>query len=121
MRLCGSTIMMIQYNKLVRDRIPEIIERSGGMCSTRTCSKDEIMKYLVEKLKEEIAEFRQNESVEELADILEVCYALIEEMGNTRTEVEDIRKKKREKRGAFRKRIILIEASDPASRRKSPK
>lgn len=112
---------MIQYDKLVRDSIPEIIERSGGKCSMRTCNKDEIMKYLVEKLEEEVAEFRRNESIEELADILEVCYALIDEMGSTRKKVEDIREKKREKRGAFRKRIILIEASDPASRRKSLK
>ena len=112
---------MIRYDKLVRDGIPEIIEKSGGTCTTRTCREGEFMERLTEKLEEEVAEFRRNNSLEEVADILEVCYALIEELGGSGAEVERIRREKSEKRGGFSRRIILIEASDPASRSKSPK
>ena len=113
--------MMIKYDKLVRDRIPEIIEKSGGTCTTRTCREGEFMERLVEKLEEEVAEFRRNSSLEELADIFEVFHALIDELGGSAEEVERIRREKLDKRGAFSRRILLIEASDPSTRPKSPK
>ncbi len=103
--------MTIKYDKLVRDRIPEIIEKRGSRCKTRTCGKNEIMKYLIKKLEEEVGEFRKKESLEEIADILEVCCAIIDEMGSTRKKVEEIRERKRKERGAFRRRKILIEAT----------
>lgn len=64
------------YNKLVRDRIPEIIEQSGKKAVTRIAGDGEYRQYLREKLQEEVGEFMENGNPEELADILEVVFAL---------------------------------------------
>ena len=95
------------YNKLVRDEIPRIIEESGSNCVTEILSEEACLEKLEEKLSEELAEYMQSKSLEELADLLEVIYALVAARGSTWQEVEQLRMEKKEKRGGFEKRIFL--------------
>lgn len=94
--------------KLVRDKIPMLIEQSGEKPLTRTLEQEEYRSCLEAKLDEEIAEFHANQNLEELADILEVVYALAENIGCTREELQRIYDKKHTERGGFRERIFLI-------------
>ena len=93
------------YNKLVRDRIPEIIEKNGKRCICETLLQGQFIAMLDAKLDEELAEYQQSKSLEELADLLEVVRA----RGYTWDQLTDIRKKKKEERGGFEKRILLKE------------
>ena len=95
------------YNKLVRDRIPEIIEESGRTCKTRILDEDEYLEKLDEKLLEEVAEYLADKSLEEMADVLEVLQTISLARGYSLGELESVRKKKAEERGAFRDRIFL--------------
>lgn len=98
-----------RYHKLVRDRIPEIIEQSGKTCITSILSAEEYLAMLDEKLSEELAEYQQDKSMEELADLLEVLMATAKARGSSFEEVEAIRQKKAAERGGFEKRILLLE------------
>ncbi|MBI2668852.1 nucleoside triphosphate pyrophosphohydrolase [Candidatus Woesearchaeota archaeon] len=95
------------YHKLVRDKIPEIIQRDGKKPIISIADEKEYRLKLREKLQEEVDEFLDSENVEELADILEVVYALADVEKVTTAELEKIREKKEQERGGFRKRIIL--------------
>lgn len=95
------------YNKLVRDKIPEIIIADGHRPIIRTLSEKEYLESLIEKLKEEVAEFEEKPSAEELADIKEVMIALRIAMGIHAGELEDTRRKKANKNGRFKKRLFL--------------
>ena len=97
------------YNKLVRDRIPEIIEKNGKRCICETLLQDQFIAMLDAKLDEELAEYQQSKSLEELADLLEVMGAVVRARGYTWDQLTDIRKKKKEERGGFEKRILLKE------------
>jgi predicted house-cleaning noncanonical NTP pyrophosphatase (MazG superfamily) len=97
----------IRHNKLVRDRIPEIIARDGKTCITRTLSTGEYIAALDAKLTEELAEYHADGSMEELADLLEVMMAAAKARGHDFSEVEAIRQDKAEKRGRFNDRIYL--------------
>ena len=97
------------YNKLVRDRIPEIIEKSGKKCICETLSKEKYIAMLDAKLSEELAEYQESKSLEELADLLEVMGAVVKARGYTWDQLTAIRKKKLEDRGGFEKRILLKE------------
>ncbi len=97
------------YNKLVRDRIPEIIESSGKTCVVETLSDEMYIAMLDAKLNEELAEYQESKSLEELADLLEVMGAVVKARGYTWDSLTAIRKKKREARGGFEKRILLKE------------
>lgn len=97
------------YNKLVRDRIPEIIEASGECCKTRILSDEAYLKILDAKLDEELAEYHKDQTIEELADLLEVIRAATTARGYTLEELEAVRAEKAEKRGGFEKKILLIE------------
>ena len=101
--------MTRKYNKLVRDRIPEIIEAGGGQCRTAILSDDEYLAMLDAKLDEELAEYHKDQNIEELADLLEVIRAATIARGYTLEELEAVRAKKAEKRGGFKKKILLIE------------
>ncbi len=95
------------YHKLVRDRIPEIIEQGGNACTTEILSREEYLKMLDKKLSEELAEYHQDQTPEELADLLEVIYACAEARGYSREALESLRLEKRAARGGFEKRILL--------------
>lgn len=98
---------MIEYDKLIRDKIPEIIEQSGKKCIVEVMDNDTYIEYLDQKLNEELAEYQQDKSIEELADLLEVMYAVVVARGYSVAELERIRLEKSEKRGAFEKRLLL--------------
>ena len=97
------------HNKLVRDRIPEIIEASGKTCVTEVLPNDAYIQALDAKLSEELAEYQQSKSLEELADLLEVMGAVVKARGYTWDELTRVRKEKRAQRGAFEQRIFLKE------------
>ena len=97
------------YNKLVRDRIPEIIEASGKNCVVETLSEERYLEMLDAKLDEELAEYHKDQNIEELADLLEVIRTATIARGYTLEELEVVRAKKAEKRGGFEKKILLIE------------
>ena len=97
------------YNKLVRDRIPEIIEASGAKCKTASLSDEKYLEMIDAKLDEELAEYHKDQNIEELADMLEVIRAATIARGYTLEELEDVRAKKAEKRGGFEEKILLIE------------
>ena len=96
-------------NKLVRDRIPEIVKVSGRTCECETLSDEAYIRKLDEKLNEELAEYQQDKSIEELADLLEVMEAVVRARGHTWDDLIRIRTEKRTKRGGFEKKILLKE------------
>ena len=97
----------IEYHKLVRDKIPEIIEKDGKTSICSVLSQQDYIAMLDQKLNEELAEYQESKSMEELADLLEVMTAVAAARGNSMEEVETIRQRKKEKRGGFEKRILL--------------
>ena len=98
------------YNKLVRDKITDIIESDGRIAKYRILDNNEYRKELNSKLQEEVKEYLDDNNVEELADIVEVIYGILNSMDVTIDEFEKIRIKKQEERGAFNKKIYLEEA-----------
>ena len=96
------------YNKLVRDKIPDIIESNGQQPNTRILSDEEYTEALEQKLDEEVSEYHKDKNLEELADILEVIYALAENLGHSKEELLKNYEKQHGERGGFRDRIFLI-------------
>ena len=105
---------VIEYNKLVRDKIPQIIEDDNKKCSVRILDDEEYLKMVDVKLDEELAEYHKDQNVEELADLLEVIYAAAKARGYSIEELERIRKEKADKRGAFDKKIFLETVTENA-------
>lgn len=97
------------YNKLVRDKIPEIIEADGKTCKTEILSDEEYLKMLDAKLDEELAEYHKDQNIEELADLMEVIYAAAVARGYSVDELEKVREKKAEERGGFGEKVLLRE------------
>ena len=100
---------VIVYNKLVRDRIPEIIENDVKTCRIEILTDEEYIKKVDAKLDEELAEYHKDQNIEELADLMEVIYAAAIARGYSVEELEAARQKKVQKRGAFAKKILLKE------------
>ena len=96
------------YNKLVRDRIPEIIEAKGDKCEIAILSDEEYLKLIDAKLDEELAEYHSDQNIEELADLLEVIHAAAIARGYTIEQLEAVRTKKAEERGGFKEKTLLI-------------
>ena len=106
---------MKRYNKLVRDKIPEIINSEGKVAITRKLNDEEYLNKLNQKLQEEVKEYLEDNNVEELADIVEVIYGILNSKNVSIEEFEMIRKNKVDRRGAFNKKIFLekeIEAEE---------
>lgn len=99
----------MKYNKLVRDKIPEIISRQGDRPVTHILDTKLYKQELKSKLQEEIAEFSDSDRVEELVDVLEVAYALAKEKGVSQYQFEEMRQQKRSNRGGFDQRVFLEE------------
>ncbi|MDY7077161.1 MAG: nucleoside triphosphate pyrophosphohydrolase [Chloroflexota bacterium] len=106
----------MKYDKLVRDKIPDIIARRGDKSVTRILDADAYERELRSKLQEEVAEFGASGEVEELVDILEVVYALAAVKDVSRFQLEEMRARKQEKKGGFDQRIFLIETSSEGER-----
>lgn len=99
------------YNKLVRDKIPEIIAGNGQTARTRILSEAEYRTELINKLGEEYKEFLQDYSLQELADLQEVIYALADNI-SSREALERVRLQKLAERGGFSERIFLESVSE---------
>lgn len=98
---------IIKYEKLVRDKIPEILEKKGIKFIVHSASDEEYKEKLKEKLREEVEEFIKDTNEEELADILEVLEAFSIENGFSKENIKKIQEKKMQERGGFDKKIIL--------------
>lgn len=98
---------MKEYNKLVRDKIPEIIEESGKKAITHVLTKEEYLAALEEKLNEEVVEYQEDKSIDEMADVLEVLQAICVARGYTLDQLEEKRKAKSIERGGFKDMIFL--------------
>ncbi|OIB57703.1 nucleoside triphosphate pyrophosphohydrolase [Natrialba sp. SSL1] len=101
-----------EYDKLVRDNIPEMILENGETPVTRTASDAEYETYLCKKLREEVEEYVADRDVDELADVLEVLHAIRKFEGVSEQELHDRRERKADERGRFDERQILERVTD---------
>ena len=106
----GVEMRRVTYNKLVRDRIPEIIAAAGHHPKTRFLDDAEYISELRRKLVEEVEEFNTSNNAEELADILEVLFAIASQMGIDPLLLDELRRSKKDKRGGFEAKVFLIDA-----------
>lgn len=104
--------MVTIYNKLVRDRIPQIIQENGQLCSTRILTDSEYVAALDAKLQEEHAEYKESRSIEELADIFEVLCAMAACNSFSKEDLIAAQERKRVDRGGFEDRILLLDVQD---------
>lgn len=104
-----KTMSIKVYNKLIRDKIPQIIAQSGKQAIVEEVSGKEYIELLNAKLGEELQEYQDSQSVEELVDLVEVVYAILEHRDVSLQEFELIRKQKVEDRGAFKEKLLLRE------------
>lgn len=100
--------MKKNYNKLVRDNIPDIIKKNGAVPASRILDDAEFAAALNQKLIEETEEYLSSNEIEELADIYEVMLAILHNRGISMEEFERIRNQKAEERGGFKKKVFLI-------------
>jgi len=99
--------------KLVRDLIPAIIEKSGRTPVHYIASDEDYRGLIKNKLVEEVQEFLEAESIEELADVLEVIDAIYKAYQFDKAEVASAKKEKKEKRGGFEEKIVLVRIETP--------
>lgn len=100
---------MASYNKAIRDKIPEIIEKSGSKSNIESLPDSEFLSVMEKKLDEEVAEYHQTKSVEEIADIMEVIERIAELRGVSVEELNKIKNEKAKMRGKFEKNLFLID------------
>ena len=105
----GEEMEIIEYNKLVRDKIPEIIEADGKTAITMSIGGLKLKQALVKKPTEEGEEYLEGLETEEIADLLEILHGLMEAQGVSYEEVEGIRLSKKVERGGFSGGLILRE------------
>lgn len=103
---------MKRYDKLIRDRIPEIIDEDGRYCKTRVLNDKEYLAELNKKLQEELDEYKESGSFEELADLEEIIHAIVLYKGTSIDKFEKIRQEKRSIRGGFEEKIYLENVFD---------
>lgn len=107
---------MPTHNKLIRNKIPQIIKNNGKTPTTRILPEDEYIKEICKKTEEEITEYLEADTkehkLEELSDLLELINALAEHEGKTLEEINNIRKKKAKERGGFSDRVFLMKVTD---------
>ena len=97
----------ILYDKLIRDKIPEIIENAGKEYEIHRADEQEYIEKLLLKVEEELAEFKEDPSIAEMADLFEVLDAVIGYYNFYKEEIKDYQEKKRKERGSFKKQLIL--------------
>ncbi|MCU9814477.1 nucleoside triphosphate pyrophosphohydrolase [Paraclostridium sp. AKS73] len=95
------------YDKLVRDRIPEIIESSGNKCEIEVVSDEIALEYLYKKLNEEVSELLEDKNLDEIADVMEVLFAIGSKYGYSEEDVLNRRNEKKDARGGFKDNLIL--------------
>lgn len=111
---------MKKYDKLVRDKIPDIIRSSGRECQTRIADRSEMQGLLIAKAKEEISEFEETPNVEELADLAEVIGGLLRTINATPKDFQEAIDAKRMERGGFNRGIVLLSVEEKQSGNVNP-
>lgn len=96
------------FNKAIRDKIPEIIKKAGKKYELKKLSDELFLSELENKLVEELTEYQESRSIEELADLLEVVYRIVELKGSSVDELDALRKRKAEERGGFKMNLFLV-------------
>lgn len=104
--------MRKKYNKLVRDKIPQIIEKAGSVPIIRVLDKQEFSKSLNEKLMEETEEFLCGNDIAELVDIYEVLLAILDERHISLQDFQALRDKKTQERGTFQEKVYLVSVEE---------
>ena len=104
--------MLYTYNKLIKENIVKIMEDKGCKVTYEILDDERYGEELDKKLKEEVNEYLSDYSVEEMADIMEVIYAILEYRGMSMEEVEKARIKKRDRKGAFKNKVFLKEVEE---------
>jgi len=104
--------MRIEYKKLIRDRIPEIIKKDGKRAETRILGEDEYKKELLSKIVEEAQEVSgtngsREDLIKEIGDVLEVIDSIKKAFGLTEAEILEIKEQRNNSRGGFDERIFL--------------
>ena len=99
--------MLYTYNKLIRDKNVEIMEKLGHKVEYEILNDERYNEELDKKLKEEVNEYLADYSVEEMADVMEVIYAMLEYRGMKMEDVEKVRIEKRNRKGAFKNKVFL--------------
>ena len=102
----------LHYDKLVRDKNPEMTRQAGKQPVTDTLSHEAMADALDRKLMEEVQEYLESKSVEEMADVLEVLHGIAYHKGISWDDVESARVCKRDERGGFEKGIRLLEVKE---------
>ena len=99
------------YNKIVRDKIPQIIESKGSKCKIRTLDEMGFIFHFRNKLQEEVDELNRaatsDEILEEVVDVLEILYTITTNIGKTFEDVEVLRLKKKQEKGGFADKLFL--------------
>lgn len=98
---------MKEYNKLVRDLIPQIIKNDGKYCTYYNAEKKDMQDLLIAKLDEEVAEFKESGSIEELADIIEVCHGIASFLNYSERDLANTKKDKFIRYGGFYTGVVL--------------
>ena len=101
---------LVMYNKAIRDKIPEIIKNSGNSCNVKTLNDDDFLIELEKKLKEELEEYFENKTIEELGDMIDVINRIVILKGVSSDDFEKIRSKKISTNGGFDKNFFLLDA-----------
>ena len=104
--------MLYTYNKLIRDNNVRIMQEKGCKVTYEILNDKRYGEELDKKLKEEVEEFLDDYSVEEMADVMEVIYAILKYRNISMEELEKVRLAKRERKGAFEKRIFLKDVEE---------
>lgn len=110
--LFRGDFMKTTYNKLVRDKIPQLIEESGRKQTSRKLNDEEYFKALIDKVIEEIKEYRETDNEEELADVFEVLDNIVKFKDYEPMHIDYLKIKRKEARGTFDERIFLEEVED---------
>lgn len=103
---------MKTFNKLIRDKIPEIIEEAGNNYEMEVLDDEDYFKALNKKLQEELDEYKASKEIMELADLVEIIYAILDYKNISRDEFEKMRKEKQKERGGFEKKLFLKKAEE---------
>jgi len=101
----------MNHHKAIRDKIPEIIKKSGHSCNFKALNDADFLIEIQKKLSKEVKEYQDSHDIAELADILEVIYRIAQLKGISKDELEKIRGKKAEERGSFDKNLFLIDTN----------
>lgn len=104
--------MLYTYNKLIRDNNVKIMEDKGCKVRYEILDNERYGEELDKKLKEEVEEYLEDYSIEEMADVMEVIYAILEYRGTSMEEVEKARIEKRDRKGAFKKKLFLKDVEE---------